>query len=51
MHWKIEGPLGHALEWESETVDDLPDQGIGWRSLPNASISNEGSVRLPPRPG
>ena len=50
MHWKIEGPLGRALEWNSETVDDRPDKGIGWRSLPNAAISNEGSIRFRPAP-
>ena len=50
MHWKVEGPLGRAYEWDSETVDDRPGEGIGWRSLPNAAISNEGSVRFHPAP-
>ncbi len=51
MHWKVEGPLGRAYEWDSETVDDRPDGGIGWRSLSNAAISNEGSVRFRPATG
>jgi uncharacterized membrane protein len=50
MHWKIEGPLGRAFEWDSETVDDRPGKGLGWRSLPNAAISSEGSVRFRPAP-
>jgi uncharacterized membrane protein len=49
MHWKVEGPLGHAYEWDAETVD-LPGGGIGWRSLPGAAIPNEGSVRFHPAP-
>lgn len=50
MHWNAEGPLGRAYEWDSETVDDRPGEGIGWRSLPSAIISNEGSVRFRPAP-
>ena len=54
MHWKVEGPLGHAWEWETEAVDretmDRPGEGIGWRSLPDAPIQNEGWVRFQPAP-
>ncbi len=54
MHWKVEGPLGHAWEWETETVGretmDRPGEGIGWRSLPEAAIPNEGWVRFQPAP-
>lgn len=49
MHWRIAGPLGHAYDWDSETVDDQPGEGIGWRSLQGAAVPNEGSVRF--RPG
>jgi uncharacterized membrane protein len=49
MHWKLEGPLGHAYEWDAETVE-LPRGEIGWRSLPDAAIPNEGSVRFAPAP-
>lgn len=49
MHWKVEGPLGHAYEWDAETVD-RPGADIGWRSLPDAAIPNEGSVRFQPAP-
>lgn len=49
MHWKLEGPLGHAYEWDAETVDK-PGESIGWRSLPGAAIANEGSLRFRPAP-
>ena len=29
-------------------MDDRPGEGIGWRSLPGATVSNEGSVRFRP---
>lgn len=51
MHWRIDGPLGRAREWDTETVDDRPGEGIGWRSLPGAAVSNEGSIRFRPAPG
>jgi uncharacterized membrane protein len=49
MHWKVEGPLGRAYEWDAETVD-RPGEGIGWRSLPDAAIPNEGWLRFHPAP-
>jgi uncharacterized membrane protein len=48
-HWKVEAPLGRTYEWDSETVD-RPGKDIGWRSLPDAAISNEGSLRFDPAP-
>ncbi|GBD50119.1 SRPBCC family protein [Methylopila sp. Yamaguchi] len=50
LQWKVEGPLGRTYEWASETVDDRPGEGAGWRSLPDAAIANEGSVRFRPAP-
>lgn len=49
MHWKVEGPLGRAWEWDTETVD-RSGEGIGWRTLPGAAIPNEGWVRFHPAP-
>lgn len=48
MHWKVEGPPGHAHEWETETVD--AGEGIGWRSLSGAPIRNEAQLRFRPAP-
>jgi uncharacterized membrane protein len=50
MHWTINGPLGRAYEWETETAADEPGDGISWRSSPNAAIRNEGSIRFSPAP-
>jgi uncharacterized membrane protein len=49
MHWKVEGPLGHAYEWDTETVD-RPGEDIGWRSLSDGAISSEGWLRFHPAP-
>jgi uncharacterized membrane protein len=50
MHWTVNGPLGRAYEWDSETAADQPGDGIGWRSSPGAAIWNEGSVRFSAAP-
>lgn len=49
MHWKVEGPLGHDYEWDAETID-RPGEAIGWRSLPDGAIPNEGWVSFQPAP-
>jgi uncharacterized membrane protein len=46
MHWKVEGPLGRTYEWDTEAMENQPGGGIGWRSLPNAAVPNNGSVRF-----
>lgn len=50
LHWKVEGPLGRACEWSTQTVDDRPGEGTGWRSLPDAAVATEGAVRFRPAP-
>jgi len=45
LHWKIEGPLGRACEWVTETVD-RPGDGLGWRALSDGAVSNEGWIRF-----
>lgn len=49
MHWKVEGPLGRACEWDTEMVDRT-DEGIGWRTVSGGAVSNEGWIRFHPAP-
>lgn len=49
MHWKLEGLLGRTWEWDTEIVD-RPGEGIGWRSLSERGIKNEGWLRFDPAP-
>jgi uncharacterized membrane protein len=50
MQWQIDGPLGRAYQWQTESVD-RPDGSIGWRSVGDGTISNEGWLRFQPAPG
>jgi uncharacterized membrane protein len=50
-HWKAAAPFGSEVEWDAETVDDVPGQRLAWRSLDGADIPNSGEVRFIPAPG
>jgi len=50
-HWAVSAPFGRTVEWDAETVDDLPERRIAWRSVPGADIDNEGAVDFVPAPG
>src|SRR5919112_57352 len=50
-HWKAKAPAGTTVEWEAETIEDRPNERIAWRSLPDASIPNSGSVEFRDAPG
>jgi uncharacterized membrane protein len=42
-HWSAVGP-GGAIEWDSEIIDDKPNERLAWRSLDLSSVYNAGSV-------
>lgn len=50
-HWVAAGPGGTTVEWDAETVETRPAERIGWRSMPDATVTHEGSVRFVPAPG
>lgn len=45
LHWKAR-IAGRQVEWDSEIVDQIPDQKISWRSTSGAM--NSGTVRFFP---
>lgn len=48
--WRAKAPMGR-VGWDAELVDDVRGERIAWRSLPGATVPNEGSVDLRPAPG
>ena len=50
-HWVAKAPLGTTVEWDAETVEDVPAERIAWRSAEGASVQNAGTVRFRPAPG
>lgn len=49
-HWKAVGPGGITVEWDAETVLDIPGQQISWQSVGDSDIPNEGAVRFEEAP-
>ena len=48
-YWKVEGPAGAPVEWESKVVEDVPGEKIAWKSV--KGMENAGSVRFDDRGG
>jgi uncharacterized membrane protein len=49
-HWKATSVGGMNLVWDSEIVEDRPNELIAWRSLPNSSVEHSGSVQFESAP-
>jgi len=49
-HWTASAPFGRTVEWDAETVDELPGERIGWRSTGDADVPNTGKVWFLPAP-
>lgn len=45
-HWVTRAPRGRTVEWDAEIINEIPDELIGWRSLPGARVDNAGSVHF-----
>jgi uncharacterized membrane protein len=50
-HWRARGPGGAIVEWDSEIIDERPNQLISWRTRPGARVAHEGTVRFQRAPG
>lgn len=49
-HWKIRGPAGIAVEFDSVAYQQRPNQ-IRWHSEPGSTVENSGRVTLTPENG
>lgn len=45
-HWSAVGPLGLAVEWDAEIINDVENKLIAWRSLPGSDVVTAGSVHF-----
>jgi uncharacterized membrane protein len=45
--WRVKVPNTEiTIEWESEITEERENEGLAWRSLPDAAIDNEGTIRF-----
>jgi uncharacterized membrane protein len=47
-HWIAKAPAGRRVEWDAEIINEIPNELIGWRTLPGADVVSAGSVRFVP---
>jgi uncharacterized membrane protein len=49
--WEVTGPRGRTLLWRTRIMLDRPGEVLRWRSVGDAPITNEWTVRFRPAPG
>jgi len=49
--WTIKAPVGQTVQLETETVDVVEGESIGWRSVEGSDIKTEGRVTFADAPG
>ncbi|HEX5284287.1 MAG TPA: SRPBCC family protein [Bryocella sp.] len=42
--WIASGPMDRNVQWTAEIIEDVPNQGISWRSLPGSDVDTSGVV-------
>lgn len=50
-HWEVEGPVGTSVEWDTEIVEDVPDERLAWKSVGDGQVKTSGAVRFDDRDG
>ena len=46
--WRVQGPLGTEVSWNSRITDVEPERRIAWASDKGATVENRGEVRFSP---
>lgn len=46
LEWTVSGPGGRDFTWESRVVADEPGERLTWKTAPDATVPNEGTVRF-----
>lgn len=49
--WVARGPAGTSVQWDAEVINEVPNDVIGWASLPGSQVSTAGSVTFRDAPG
>lgn len=44
--WKVAGPVGTAVEFQSHIKNDVPNELIAWETLPDSQVKHAGFVRF-----
>ncbi|HSL28692.1 MAG TPA: SRPBCC family protein [Anaerolineales bacterium] len=45
-NWKVAGPAGTTVEFQSRVTQDIPNELISWQTLPDSQVQSAGFVRF-----
>ena len=45
-HWTMSLPAGRRIEWDSEIVNDVPNELIAWKTVGASDVAHAGSVHF-----
>jgi uncharacterized membrane protein len=45
-NWKVAGPVGSTVEFQSRVTQDIPNDLIAWETLPDSDVRSVGFVRF-----
>lgn len=45
-HWRVTGPAGTSIEFQSHITREIPNEIIAWETLPDSEIYHSGFVRF-----
>jgi uncharacterized membrane protein len=46
--WTVAGPAGAPVQWDAVTTNYVPNQSVGWETLPGSPIQHAGIARFQP---
>ena len=46
--WTMRLPMGRAIRWDSEVINDIPNQLIAWKAVGESDLAHAGSVHFRP---
>jgi uncharacterized membrane protein len=49
--WTVASPIGKPVQWDAEITDEVENEHIAWRSMPESGIDTTGTVRFADAPG
>jgi len=44
--WKVAGPAGSSMEFQSHITRDVPNESIAWETIPDSQVHHTGVVRF-----
>jgi uncharacterized membrane protein len=50
-HWVVAVPGGRRIEWDSEVINDVPNELIAWKTVGHSDVAHAGSVHFDAVPG